>query len=75
MKMNITGRDVKIFFLGVITIILIYILSSWLIGLTVPVQGAIARYKSLTHPFLLMFIFSFINWDYLKKKYLPSEGN
>ena len=51
-------------------IFLIYVLSSWLIGLTVPIQGAIARYKSISQPFLLLFIFSFIDWDRLNKKYL-----
>lgn len=49
--------------------ILIYLLSSWLIGLTVPIQGAIARYKALTQPFLLIFIFSFVDWDTIKKNY------
>ncbi len=52
-----------------LSIIMIYLLSSWIIGMTVPVQGAIARYKSLSQPFLLLFIFSFIDWDLLKKKY------
>lgn len=49
--------------------ILIYLISSWLIGLTVPVQGAIARYKALSQPFLLLFIFSFIDWGRIKESY------
>jgi hypothetical protein len=49
--------------------ILIYLFSSWLIGITVPIQGAIARYKAITQPFLLLFIFSFIDWETLKEKY------
>lgn len=52
-----------------ITVILLYLLSSWLIGLTVPIQGAIARYKAITQPFLLIFIFSFINWKKIKENY------
>ena len=49
--------------------ILFYLLSSWLIGLTVPVQGAIARYKAISQPFLLLFIFSFIDWGKIKESY------
>lgn len=52
-----------------VTLILIYILSTWLIGLTVPIQGAIARYKAISQPFLLMFIFSFVDWKRLKRNY------
>jgi len=49
--------------------ILIYLFSSWLIGITVPIQGAIARYKAITQPFLLLFIFSFIDWETLKENH------
>lgn len=53
------------------TVLLVYLLSSWLIGLTVPIQGAIARYKAITQPFLLISILSLINWEKLKENYLP----
>lgn len=55
----------------IIGCLLIYILSAWLIGLTVPIQGAIARYKAITQPFLLISVFSLINWDLLKENYFP----
>lgn len=58
-----------------VSIIMIYLLSSWIIGMTVPVQGAIARYKSLSQPFLLLFIFSFIDWELLKKKYFTLRSD
>jgi len=58
-----------------LSIIMIYLLSSWIIGMTVPVQGAIARYKSLSQPFLLLFIFSFVDWDLLKKKYFSLKSD
>ena len=53
--------------------ILIWIIAGWVIGLTVPVQGAIARYKSVLIPFLLMSVIAITNWDKLKKKYLNEE--
>jgi hypothetical protein len=49
--------------------LLIYLLSSWLIGITVPIQGAIARYKALTQPLLLIFIFSLIDWERISQHY------
>ena len=56
-----------------IFILLIWIIGGWVIGLTVPVQGAIARYKSVLIPFLLMSVIAITNWDKLKKKYLNEE--
>jgi hypothetical protein len=52
-----------------LALFLIYFLSAWLIGISVPVQGAIARYKAISQIFLLLFIFSFIDWDRLQKNY------
>lgn len=57
----------------IIACLLIYFLSAWLIGLTVPVQGAIARYKAITHPFLLIGIFSLIDWERLRDNYFPDN--
>ena len=54
-------------------ILLIWIIGGWIIGLTVPVQGAIARYKSVLIPFLLMSVIAVADWDKLKKKYLKEE--
>lgn len=56
-----------------IFIILIWIIGGWIIGLTVPVQGAIARYKSVFIPFVLMSVFATADWDKLKKRILK-EG-
>jgi hypothetical protein len=55
--------------LVLISFILIYILSSWLIGITIPVQGAISRYKAISQLFLLIFVFSFIDWKRLLADY------
>ncbi len=52
-----------------ISFILIYILSSWLIGITIPIQGAISRYKAISQIFLLIFLFSFIDWKRLLDNY------
>lgn len=54
-------------------IILIWVIGGSIIGLTVPVQGAIARYKSVLIPFLLMSVFAFADWNKLKNKYLKKE--
>ena len=62
-------KDIKY----LIFIILIWIIGAWIIGLTVPVQGAIARYKSVLMPFVLMSVFAIVDWDKLKKKYLKEE--
>ena len=56
-----------------IFVLLIWIIGGWIIGLTVPVQGAIARYKSILIPFLLMSVIAIANWDKLKTKYLKEE--
>ena len=53
-----------------IFILLVWIIGGWIIGLTVPVQGAIARYKSLFIPFLLMSSFAIADWNKLKNKYV-----
>jgi hypothetical protein len=54
-------------------IVLIWVIGGWVIGLTVPVQGAIARYKSVFMPFLLMSIFAIADWQKLKAKYLTEN--
>jgi len=51
-------------------VIMVWIIGGWIIGLTVPVQGAIARYKSVIIPFLLISIFAIVDWEKLKSKYL-----
>ena len=53
-------------------IAMVWIIGGWIIGLTVPVQGAIARYKSVLMPFLLMSIFSIADWEKIKKKYIET---
>lgn len=45
-----------------LSVLLVYFFSSIIIGSTVPIQGAISRYKSLSQPFLLIGLFSFIDW-------------
>lgn len=52
-----------------LALFLVYFLSSWLIGISIPVQGAISRYKAISQLFLLLFIFSFIDWKRLQKSY------
>jgi hypothetical protein len=54
-------------------IVLIWVIGGWVIGLTVPVQGAIARYKSVFMPFLLMSIFAIADWQKLKAKFLTEN--
>jgi hypothetical protein len=54
-------------------ILMVWIIGGWLIGLTVPIQGAIARYKSIFMPFLLMSIFAITDWQKLKIKYLKGD--
>jgi hypothetical protein len=54
-------------------IVLIWVIGGWIIGLTVPIQGAIARYKSVLMPFLLMSIFAITDWQRLKAKYLTKD--
>ncbi|RLD25321.1 MAG: hypothetical protein DRI54_05105 [Bacteroidetes bacterium] len=56
-----------------IFVLLIWIIGGWIIGLTVPIQGAIARYKSVLIPFLLMSVIAIADWDRLKTKYLKEE--
>lgn len=56
-----------------IFVLLVWIIGGWIIGLTVPVQGAIARYKSILIPFLLISIFAIADWDKLKNKFLKEE--
>jgi len=55
-----------------IFVFLVWIIGGAIIGLTVPIQGAIARYKSVLMPFLLMSIISLIDWERLKSKYLTT---
>lgn len=73
LAIRFTKKPPKEYFPFLASVFIIYFLSSWIIGLTVPVQGAIARYKSLAQPFLLIFIFSFIDWDFLKNKYFSKQ--
>lgn len=49
---------------------LVYLFYAALIGWTVPIQGAISRYRSIGQPFLLMALFSLLDWDKIQLKYL-----
>jgi hypothetical protein len=50
-----------------------FVTSTWIIGgvivgLTVPILGAIARYKALFMPFLVASILALIDWDVVSRK-------
>jgi len=51
-------------------VIMVWFIAGWLIGILIPIQGAVTRYKALFMPFLLISIFEITDWDRLKEKFL-----
>lgn len=63
----------SLFFLVFIS--LIYLFNASLIGLTVPIQGAISRYKAISQPFLIMALISLVDWKRIRTIYFDKTGS